>query len=223
MEFPENFASKTFTSTILFGDGTIDTASFTFPNTVPSTTNNTKIFDDITQDPVSIEVYWTSEKVLIQYDFAITSLTLVAAKLEEGTKQTLATQDSNGKWILDDEPPNFSLELLKCMRYYQPIYFLGYQNAYRESNRNFSCNLNFSIEMRIAPTLSSGVICYANSYGYGAWKTGGTYTFGTITTKSFIFNYTLPESETLPIEQYRVFSKSGSSNIIGPLYFSAEF
>lgn len=43
---------------------------------------------------------------------------IIAAKLELGTEQTLARQDSNGNWILNDPPPNYALELLKCQRYY---------------------------------------------------------------------------------------------------------
>lgn len=43
-----------------------------------------------------------------------------AAKLELGSVQTLAHQDPDGKWILNDAPPNKALELAKCQRYYIP-------------------------------------------------------------------------------------------------------
>lgn len=42
-----------------------------------------------------------------------------AAKLELGSTQTLAHQDENGNWVLNDPPPNKALELAKCQRYYQ--------------------------------------------------------------------------------------------------------
>ena len=42
---------------------------------------------------------------------------LYAAKLELGAQQTLAHQDINGNWVLNDPPPNKALELLKCQRY----------------------------------------------------------------------------------------------------------
>lgn len=42
---------------------------------------------------------------------------IIAAKLELGDRQTLAHQDSNGNWVLNDPPPNKALELAKCQRY----------------------------------------------------------------------------------------------------------
>lgn len=50
--------------------------------------------------------------------FSITaSNTLIkAAKLELGSVQTLAHQE-DGKWVLNDPPPNKALELAKCQRY----------------------------------------------------------------------------------------------------------
>lgn len=44
-----------------------------------------------------------------------------AAKLELGDKQTLAHQDENGNWVLNDPPPNKALELAKCQRYFKRI------------------------------------------------------------------------------------------------------
>ena len=43
---------------------------------------------------------------------------IIATKLELGTYQTLAYQDSNGNWNLLDSPPNIEQELAKCQRYY---------------------------------------------------------------------------------------------------------
>lgn len=47
-----------------------------------------------------------------------TNLYLVAAKLELGDHQTLAHQDANGNWVLNDPPPDKALELVKCQRYF---------------------------------------------------------------------------------------------------------
>lgn len=47
------------------------------------------------------------------------SLKIKAAKLELGDTQTLAHQDANGNWVLNDPPPDKALELAKCQRYYQ--------------------------------------------------------------------------------------------------------
>ncbi len=45
------------------------------------------------------------------------TIQIVAAKLELGSAQTLASQDSEGNWVLNDPPPNFQQELAKCQRY----------------------------------------------------------------------------------------------------------
>ena len=46
-------------------------------------------------------------------------LDLKAIKLELGRSQTLAHQDEDGTWVLNDPPPDKALELAKCQRYYQ--------------------------------------------------------------------------------------------------------
>ena len=46
------------------------------------------------------------------------SLDIIAIKLELGTEQTLAHQDAQGNWVLNDPSPNFQQELAKCQRYY---------------------------------------------------------------------------------------------------------
>lgn len=45
---------------------------------------------------------------------AQTGIDLIAAKLELGTQQTLARQDADGNWALNDPPPNKALELYRC-------------------------------------------------------------------------------------------------------------
>ncbi len=61
----------------------------------------------------------------------ISELNLVAVKLEFGSVQTLAHQDEDGNWVLNDPPPNKALELAKCQRY-QTVYSYpsgGFSNA----------------------------------------------------------------------------------------------
>ena len=45
------------------------------------------------------------------------SIIFEAAKLEPGLTQTLAHQDGDGNWVLNDPPPNRALELEKCQKY----------------------------------------------------------------------------------------------------------
>lgn len=44
---------------------------------------------------------------------SLTSLNIIAIKLELGDTQTLAHQE-NGVWVLNDPPPNYDMEMLKC-------------------------------------------------------------------------------------------------------------
>lgn len=48
------------------------------------------------------------------------SCRFIAAKLELGGRQTLARQE-NGEWVLNDPPPNYQQELVKCQRYYRLV------------------------------------------------------------------------------------------------------
>ena len=46
-----------------------------------------------------------------------------AAKLEYGDTQTLANQNANGNWVLNDPSPNYQQELAKCQYFYRKGYF----------------------------------------------------------------------------------------------------
>lgn len=48
-----------------------------------------------------------------------TSPVILAVKLELGSEQTLAHQDADGKWVLN-EIPDYAEQLLKCQRYLRP-------------------------------------------------------------------------------------------------------
>lgn len=45
---------------------------------------------------------------------ATSSVTVLAVKAELGSVQTLAHQDADGNWVLNDPPPDKGMELLKC-------------------------------------------------------------------------------------------------------------
>lgn len=69
---------------------------------------------------------WKLEKMTYTFGSDLTSLSigcsimtngdleLQAAKLELGSQQTLAHQDADGNWVLNDPPPDKGMELLKC-------------------------------------------------------------------------------------------------------------
>lgn len=83
---------------------------------------------------------------------------LYAAKAELGSIQTLAHQDANGNWVLNDPPPNKTLERLKCQRYFlrlpgeeAPYTLIGHGKA--SSNSQLDLQLNTPVPMRVTPTV----------------------------------------------------------------------
>ena len=84
------------------------------------------------------------------------SITVSAAKLELGTKSTLARLVDGG-WVLNDPPPNFQQELAKC-QYYQR--FIRANGAYSpfwvgSSSSDAVFFRAYGVQMRITPTLTT--------------------------------------------------------------------
>ena len=73
------------------------------------------------------------------------SVKLKAAKLELGTTQTLAHQDENGNWVLN-EIPDYGEQLARCQRYFQTFA----TESLRPTNA-----LDFRPVMRATPALST--------------------------------------------------------------------
>lgn len=68
----------------------------------------------------SITIVGSAEKKVDRVQLKINagdSACLLAAKIELGSVQTLARQNADGEWVLNDPPPNPALELAKCQRY----------------------------------------------------------------------------------------------------------
>lgn len=75
----------------------------------------------------------------------IGSIDLLAAKLELGSQQTLAHQDADGNWILN-EIPDYGEQLARCQRYFQTFA----TESLRPTNA-----LDFRPVMRATPALST--------------------------------------------------------------------
>ena len=82
---------------------------------------------------------------------------LVAVKLELGTEQTLAHQNSSGAWVLN-EMPDYGQELTKCMRYLQIISTPyntsgnGVAIGYANNTVDLWVPIPLAVPMRISPT-----------------------------------------------------------------------
>lgn len=80
-----------------------------------------------------------------------TSPVILAVKLELGPEQTLAHQDANGAWVLN-EIPDYAEQLLKCQRYLRPA---GTQFITSQVSGNIYGNvvMNNSYPMRAVPSI----------------------------------------------------------------------
>lgn len=82
---------------------------------------------------------------------------LVAVKLELGTEQTLAHQNSSGAWVLN-EIPDYGEELTRCMRYLQIIStpydtsVNGVAIGYANNTVDLWVPIPLAVPMRISPT-----------------------------------------------------------------------
>ena len=80
-----------------------------------------------------------------------------AAKLEPGPFQTLAHQEGS-KWVLNDPPPNYALELLKCQRYFvrmknteSSAVSIGFGS--KTAHNKVAITVPLAVPMRIKPTV----------------------------------------------------------------------
>lgn len=87
--------------------------------------------------------------------------TIVAAKLELGSQQTLARQDEEGNWVLLDAPPNFQQELAKCQRYLLILSGFGWiGSGICDGAASGQFFLPTPVPMRIVPTVSGPMRIY---------------------------------------------------------------
>ena len=112
-----SLTSKQITASLLLEDGTLLRCTGTTPSTVVSTT--TQVCLSPTINNATLRIYAPSTGGTFTFQIMISpsaSVDVVAAKLELGTRSTLARL-VNGQWVLNDSPPNFQQELAKCQRY----------------------------------------------------------------------------------------------------------
>ena len=108
---------KPLTLSALYADGTFETGTLTFPNTLPtkmtmfSASANQSIVVSVDNRIGITQIYRNSAKKSI-----------VAVKTEVGTYQTLACLNENNKWILNDIM-DYSEELAKCQAYMYNVFY----------------------------------------------------------------------------------------------------
>lgn len=120
--FQKMFSGRTVTISALFGQ-TLRHATLTIPTDdtsdwYPGGTASEKV-DDMY---VRLSIYGSTRNFNLSFDVYVSTGgngggLVTAVKCEYGTQQTLAHQDADGNWVLNDPPPDKALELLKCQRY----------------------------------------------------------------------------------------------------------
>lgn len=139
----EDFFGKAITFSVLTADGEL----YSGTNTILNLTSSTMFAGSPNSYPyIAYNIFWNG------FEFGCQG-TIVAAKLELGSVQTLAHQDADGNWVLNDPPPNYALELAKCQRYQflAPQHFMMVGIVGNQKIPYFS--IFTGIPMRSTPTL----------------------------------------------------------------------
>lgn len=111
MERWEELKGKTLTASMLLATGA--TARICLIVKGGTTVRSAYISSGIASVTATIPEEATDVYVAIQSNSANSAVKLLAAKLELGTQQTLAHQDANGNWVLN-EIPDYNEQLLRC-------------------------------------------------------------------------------------------------------------
>nr|DAR15171.1 MAG TPA: hypothetical protein [Caudoviricetes sp.] len=109
---------------------------------------------------VTASALTTTGIVSVSYDnssktFTITGTgqTFVAAKLELGSSQSLAHQDEDGSWVLNDIP-DYGTELAKCQRYQVVIPTLDISGCTNNTTTLYA-NIPTPVPMRAIPSIEN--------------------------------------------------------------------
>ena len=159
IEHYKDLIGKTCTLSVLIAENTCSNAVLWFYGGTSDNFASVKLGADklysVTMTPKS---NITSLRCGIQGRNSSGSVKILAFKLELGDHQTLAHQDASGKWVLNDPPPDRTLELLKCMRYQQVSdwsrenFFVGYGSTTSPTTANLF--LPVPTPMRATPAIS---------------------------------------------------------------------
>ncbi|MCI8649601.1 MAG: hypothetical protein HFG20_05735 [Anaerotruncus sp.] len=148
-------SGEVYTSSILTADGELLFCTFTLTDTITKYRYNNSNFWCAAGLGGS-KVFWKFWSVITYDNPNPITTTIVAAKLELGDHQTLAHQDVNGSWVLNDPPPDRALELAKCQRYYMVLEPAGHCTlgvGLAIASTALQIYVPLPTSLRIAPTL----------------------------------------------------------------------
>ena len=152
LEDGDQLLGKTVTVSLL-ADGALYTASGTLP--VEAVTSNTGF---MSSNDVPVGLYKTADgRVFVQIgNKSGADALLTAVKLELGSVQTLAHQDTDGAWVIN-EVPDYGEQLRRCQRYLlrQTETSKEMCSAMIGSTGRLYCTVPLPVSMRTTPTIVS--------------------------------------------------------------------
>ena len=139
---------------LVSGSVTLTSTGITINGTI------SQVLENAVGTNVTASALTTTGIVSVSYDnssktFTITGTgqTFVAAKLELGSSQSLAHQDEDGSWVLNDIP-DYGTELAKCQRYQVVIPTLDISGCTNNTTTLYA-NIPTPVPMRAIPSIEN--------------------------------------------------------------------
>ena len=137
---------------------------------------------------LTVKAAKTISRVLFQVNSG-SSVTVNSAKLELGSQQTLAHQDANGNWVLN-EIPDYGEQLRRCQRYFYRFNFDRNDIFFGSLSTNLDkawITIPTPVVMRTAPSVSFStafnVVIRGNGFQLQALASNSTVAADTSTTR----------------------------------------
>ena len=147
------------TCSVFCADGALFTWTIDLKTPNPFPTSKTCIYHKYC-GRINLEIWIlpSNQSILFQFNIGENETAeILALKNEPGPISTLCRKDAAGNWVLNDPPPDYGLELLKCQRY---LYVIGSNNftdigwyQCREAG-TISLHINLPVQMRNTPAIS---------------------------------------------------------------------
>lgn len=149
----DKFIGRQLVGSVLMSDGDLYTGTFVYNGVV----NQGQTFFASSRLGMYIQKL-SNALTQVEFNTLVDNVKVLAVGLELGSQQTLAHQDANGAWVLN-EIPDYGEQLRRCQRYYQRLkassgYMrFGISQPYTDTAAGVFIPLQG--EMRTAPTMSS--------------------------------------------------------------------
>ena len=163
------------TCSVFCADGTLFTWTIYLKTPNPFPTSKTCIYHKYC-GRINLEIWIlpSNQSILFQFNIGENETAeILALKNEPGPISTLCRKDAAGNWVLNDPPPDYGLELLKCQRYLKKICFSELISA--RFGDTVMASLSLQSPMRETPTILDSEI-------FGIYDNSGNHIGGTINT-----------------------------------------